>query len=411
MAVIAVLSLLGAIIPQGGTHEAYADVFGRTWGNAIWYTGLGNVYGSLYYSGLLVLLCVMVFSCALRRLPGRIRQATGSKVVQDVAAVDRMPSSAALDLDLDPEESALHIMEICRKRLYRTRRESVGGGIALFSSKAGFARYGSFLLHVSFIFLLAGGIAFTRLGSRSYEQVPVGGGFGLPGLTDAGVTVDDFRVVYDEFDRVSDYVCEVTLREGGRPVLVKSIRPNHPLEYRGWEVFLTSYDQNLERLQGFVVSISDAAGDVLVPVLYLRFGEPVEVPGVNLVIEAVDAVVPYVNVVYPAGEVEKLRLDPDFTAYTRDGNIGVSVIYGVPTTYVTLELVREPGEWLVVAGLALLTAGTFICLYLSHRRIWFILSSLPGGKTHVVFGGNASRNPGGFRAEFDGIRRTLEELS
>lgn len=411
MAVIAVLSLLGALIPQGGAHEAYIEVFGSFWGNFLWYSGLARVYGSTYYFALLVLLCTMVFACSLKRLPARVRQAAGREFIGDAERVRKMSCHAVLELDVEAEEAALHAAEICRKRLYRVRTEGRAGDILMFASKAGFARYGSFLLHVSFIFLLAGGIAFTRFGHRSYEDVPVGGEFALHGLEETAVMVEDFEVVYDEYGRLSDYVCSVVLTENGRPLIVKDIRPNHPLEYRGRGVFLVSYDQDFEALQGFVVSVLDRDGRTIVPALFLAFGGPLEVPGVNVIIEAVDAVVPHIRITYPAGEVENLRLDPDAPVHTADGNLGFSVIHGVPTVYVTLEVVREPGEWLVIAGLILLTAGTCVCLYLSHRRIWFILKNLPERKSRVAFGGNASRNPEAFRGEFEHIRRTLEELS
>ncbi len=410
MAVLAVLSLLGALIPQGGSHEAYVQAFGSFWGGLLWSSRLADVYGSFYYFGLLALLCVMVFACSLRRLPSRMRVAATREFIQAEERIGNMPCHAALELDVDAEEAALHAAEICRRRLYLTRIENRSGDFLIFASKAGFARYGSFLLHVSFIFLLAGGIAFTRFGYRSHEDVPIGGKFALPGLDEAVVVVEDFEVVLDEYNRISDYVCSVILTERGRPVLVKNIRPNHPLEHDGREVFLVSYEQDFEKLQGYVVSILDRDGNTLVPVLYLPFGEPLGVGEVNLTIESVEAVVPHVRITYPAGEIEHVRLDPGTPAFTGDGNLGFSVIHGVPTVYVTLEVVREPGEWLVVTGLALLTAGTFICLYLSHRRIWFIVKNLPDRKSLVTFGGNASRNPEAFRGEFDRIRRTLEEL-
>lgn len=411
MAVLAVLSLLGALIPQGGTHEAYVEVFGSARGDLIWYTGLGNVYRSYYYSGFLVLLCIMVFACSLRRLPARVREASRREFIADGRRISNMPNHAELLLDVDAEEAALHAVEIVGKRFYRAYMEKRDAGILIFASRAGFARYGGFLLHVSFIFLLAGGIAFTRFGYRSHENTPVGGEFALPGLADAAVMVDDFEVVYDEHERLSDYVCSVIVTEAGRPVLVKDISPNHPLEYRGREVFLVSYEQDFEALQGLVVSVHDRDGLKIVPVLYLPFGSPLEVPGANLVMEAVDGVVPFVRIVYPAGEVESVRLEPEALTFTGDGNLGFSVIHGVPSVIVTLEVVSEPGEGLVVGGLALLTVGTFVCLYLSHRRIWFIVKGLPERKSRVVFGGSTSRNAEGFRGEFEHVRRTLDELS
>jgi cytochrome c biogenesis protein ResB len=87
------------------------------------------------------------------------------------------------------------------------------------------------------------------------------------------------------------------------------------------------------------------------------------------------------------------------------------MIHAIPTLVVTLEVVREPGQWLIIAGLALLTLGTCVTLYLSHRRIWFIVNPLAEGRADVVFGGGASRNREGFAREFESIRSTLDELA
>ena len=127
MTVLAVLSLLGALIPQGGTHEAYVDFYGSTRGNLIWYTGLGDVYRAPYFSALLILLCAMVLACALKRLPGQVRQAMAAEFVRDEDRILHMPGHADLELDVDAEEAALHAAEICRKRLYRTRTQNLNG--------------------------------------------------------------------------------------------------------------------------------------------------------------------------------------------------------------------------------------------------------------------------------------------
>jgi hypothetical protein len=64
-----------------------------------------------------------------------------------------------------------------------------------------------------------------------------------------------------------------------------------------------------------------------------------------------------------------------------------------------------------MAGLVLLTLGTFATLYLSPRNLWFIVKPHPGGKAKVTLGGRTARNREGFAKEFQAIRSTLDELS
>ena len=87
------------------------------------------------------------------------------------------------------------------------------------------------------------------------------------------------------------------------------------------------------------------------------------------------------------------------------------LLESVPGIVVALEVVREPGQWLLIVGLVLLSVGVFMALYLSHRSVWAIVEPIDGERSKVVIGGRASRNREGFAREFEAIRRTLEELA
>jgi cytochrome c biogenesis protein len=413
MATLAVLSFVGAGIPQGAPQEAYRQAYGIFWGGLIWNLGVSHIFGTNYFTFLLVLLCAMVLACALKRLPASIRLASRRSLIFDEERLSRFPESGEVVVDLDPEEAALHVEDVCKRRYYGTRRKEEGGGLAVYASKAGFARYGSFILHMSFIFLLAGGIAITRLGTRGYRQVRVGSGFALE--RSAGdstrLNVDDFTVETDRMDRLSDFVCRVSLERGDSVLLEYRIRPNHPLSYKGWEVFLSSYDEDLSRPEAFAVAVYDSLGDLLVPHAFAPVGARYYVEELHGSLEAALGMMPGVRLFLDDGRIETYMLEREVRPPAEaSGKYQFVLMYAIPSTLVTLEVVREPFQGLVIAGLGLLTAGTFVSLYLSHRRIWFIVSGVAGGKSRIVFGGSASRNPEGFSGEFEAVRRTLNEL-
>jgi cytochrome c biogenesis protein len=414
MVVLALLSLLGAIIPQGGPEQAYRETYGNVWGGLIWKTGVSHIFHTDYFTFLLVLLCGMVFTCALRRLPRQAKLASRKTFILDEERLAGFPESGAVVVDLEADEAALHVEDICKRRYYRISRKVEDGKRAVFASKAGFARFGSSILHLSFIFLLAGGIATTRLGTRGYREVRVGEGFVLEqaGRDSTVLNVNDFTVETDEAGRLSDYVCEVTVEHGDSVLMDYRIRPNHPLSYKGQEVFLNSYAEDSSRPEAFALSVYDSVGTLIVPHTFAPVDGRLYVDELEGSLQATLGVVPGVRLFTDDGKIESYVLEREVNPPEGvQGRYQFVLMYGVPAILVTLEVVKEPFQGLIIAGLGLLTAGTAISLYLSHRRIWFIISAAGGGKTRIVFGGAASRNPEGYSDEFEVVRRTLDELA
>jgi cytochrome c biogenesis protein len=138
--------------------------------------------------------------------------------------------------------------------------------------------------------------------------------------------------------------------------------------------------------------------------------EPVRVDQLAASVQAVAGVVPRVSLTFDDGRVETQALGQGAPG-SRGRAYTFIVMRAVPSVLVTLQVVKEPGQGLVIAGLILLTIGAFASLYLSHRTIWLILKPAGDGKTEVIFGARASRNRDGLAREFDSIRRTLDELA
>jgi cytochrome c biogenesis protein len=267
---------------------------------------------------------------------------------------------------------------------------------------------------MSFIFLLAGGLASTRLGTRYVRQVREGASFSLErsGSDTTLVRVESFTIETDARERLSDYVCEVTVERGDRIVLRYRIRPNHPLVYGGREVYLVSYAEDAERPEAFVLSVYDSLGSVVAPHVFAAVDAKNYIEELAGSIQATLGMIPGVRFFPDSGGIRSYVLQRSVLPPEEvTGPYQFVVMYGVPAVVVTLEVVKEPFQGLIIAGFVLLTGGAFVSLYLSHRRIWFILTELPNGKTRIVLGGGTNRNPDGFAAEFEAVRRTIDELA
>jgi len=409
MVVITLLSFIGATLPQGAADQAYVEAYGQLWGNLVRHLGLTHVFRTPYFSGLLLLLSIMVFSCSVKTLPRRIRLARRCEFIADEKRLEAMAAHADLVLGVDAEEAVLHVRDICRRRFYSVYREIRDGSTLLFASRLGFSRYGSFMLHLSFIFLLMGAISSTHLGSRHFREAPVGDEFVLPvsGGEEITVMVEDFNIEFDDNDHISDFICEVALVRDDNIFMRHSIRPNHPLKYGGREIYLQSYSEGME---GLVVSVYDSLGQIILPHLFLGLDDEVYVEELEARARIDLGLVPTVRLRLDSGALETYVVQEAVERSPAERYQFV-IMYAVPSVIVYLEIVNEPFQGFIYVGLALLTVGTFVSLYLSHRRLWFKVSAEEGDRARVVFGGRSNRNQPGFRTEFEAIRETLNELA
>jgi cytochrome c biogenesis protein len=68
--------------------------------------------------------------------------------------------------------------------------------------------------------------------------------------------------------------------------------------------------------------------------------------------------------------------------------------------YTGLQVVYDPGVWVIWAGCTLMVLGLWFAFFSSHRRVWVRLRE-EGGATAVVLAGNANKNRESFAEEFE----------
>ncbi len=78
--------------------------------------------------------------------------------------------------------------------------------------------------------------------------------------------------------------------------------------------------------------------------------------------------------------------------------------------YTGLQLAKDPGMNVVWAGSALLVWGLCIMLYISHRKLWFIIRP-QDGQWRVEMAGISNRNPLNFNREFHTLLSRAEQAT
>ena len=386
---------------------------------------LYDLFHSWWFTALLLSLALNLVACSLERLPRiwYLVRYPERRLDHVVGLRFKVPAAAS-------ELSADAVADTLRKRRYRVQ---VQDGF-VFAERGRYARFGVWVVHLSLLLILGGGV-FGRLSAfEGTAQVPQNGGT-ISGfvqrnpdgtefkhrLVDAGtgrpflVQCNDFRLKEFEPGRPkafeSDLVAfeDLGSREPGRELARATITVNHPLRYGGLTFYQASYAQ-LEDGQRAKISLRDRASRTTREMMV----------SADEVIEAAEGLT-YRLVEYsqdfaglgPAVQVVRTEdgrrssfwvfaRDSGFDARNRADRFSFSFERLAPLYATGLQIARDPSTPVVYAGCFLLFAGIGIAFYTSHKRVWVQVAA---GK--VALGGASHRNAEAFGREFAQLRQDL----
>ncbi len=419
---LASVSIIGTLIPQGAPPPVeYLQTLSRA--KFIVYDRLGffDMYHSWWFISLLGILCLNLIACSLRRLPHDWKSITSPPRVLDETLEKSLPLTARWKAGTDAAGTERKITALLEQEFARPEVSRIGHEVHLFARKGAIGRIGVYVLHSSIIIILVGAIIGSLAGYKAFVEIPEGGSAttvvaGPEGMkrkaVDLGFTVrcDSFSVSYYDTGAPREYKSILSIVDGGRTVVDKRpVLVNRPLSYKGVTFYQQSYGQAApptfhlgvrERKTGksytFAVSqggrVTLPNGDTLHPVE--------SVPEIRPYISQVSGPAVRVVIIPKAGEPLSLLLlqrYPDFDAQ-RGGDL-VFTIDSIDQKWKTgLQVVKDPGVWIVWLGCSLMVAGIFVAFFLSHRRIWVRIAD-----GRVTMAGNAGKNMASFKDFFDGM--------
>ena len=234
---------------------------------------LFDVYASVWFSAIYILLFTSLIGCVLPRTVEHWR-ALREEPVRTPTRLERMPGFTSFEVPatLSATELLNAAKDLLREQRYRIRHDKN----SLSAEKGYLKETGNLIFHFSLIGVLlavaiGGGISFS--GQRvlvegdtfvnnlaSYDSFSPGVFFDESNLQPFALRLDDFEVSYDLVNPANlgqpiDFLARVQLTDNNS-IANGEIRVNHPLEVPGAHVYLTG--------NGFapVVTVRDATGAV-----------------------------------------------------------------------------------------------------------------------------------------------------
>ncbi len=426
-------SILGTLIPQGGSPEQYAARYGGA-ARFLSAAGLTRLYHSFWYLGLVALLGLNIAVCSLTRLPGKLRRARRPQVEAEARALDALQLHDRIRRAGAADRAAAALEASLRKLGFRVRRRHADGRLHVLGRKHTAGLFGSDVVHAGLLVLLAGGIVTAAGGFRA--EIPIGRGRTVD-VPDAGfaLRLDDFTTEYHPDGSVKAWKSAVTVVEDGKPGRQAVIAVNHPLTHKGYSFYQMSYDSDwdaaavtlsirgkeeggpdrtLALIPGQAAPLGDAQGtEIMVRRFLPDFvldgdGRPTtrslrpDNPAALVEVRrgGVQDYAGWIFANHPDIAGLHGRREPDLDIRIRD-------IEAPPLS--VLEAAKDPGVPLIWLGCALGLAGLFLAFYWPPREIRALLEEAQG-RTEIRLGGQAAKGRDRLAAEFaaliESLRRT-----
>jgi len=201
----------------------------------------------------------------------------------------------------------------------------------------------------------------------------------------------------------------------------EEIEVNSPLKYGGIWFYQSSYGDTGRGVILNIRAIDPASGAT--HNLRLTGGETQEIPGTGVRIQPLQVYPdfaldeqrrPISRSSQPRNPAVRLRVSlPDGSsqeAYLFALRPDLKTAEGLPVDltftsfeslqYTGLQVVYDPGVWVIWTGCTLMVFGLWFAFFSSHRRVWVRLRQ-EGGATAVALAGNANKNREAFAEEFE----------
>jgi len=439
---LALVSLVGTLVPQELTAAQYAGSYGPGVAGIIAFLGLSDVYHSPGFVFLLCLLAVNLLACSAKRFPNVWRATRREHPVPADKQFKSWKYREAFVLSRASENLENQLEEVISKAFgKKPKQKAENTHERVFCIERGrYARYGPYIAHVGILIILLGGVVGIFFGFRGTVTLPEGQETAVVWTRDKGESIPlGFRIRCNRFVLLQypngapkEYRSEVSFLDGeGAAVMDGEIRVNHPLTYRGITFYQSTYGKIFETTLRVRNQESGQESDVTV-----ELNQPFSLPG-DQHLRAM-AVAFQENLQIPlemkrrtsfpstglGPAVRLVTLDDkgfgrpfwvlkEFSGGSRNrqGPYHFQLQEYRSISYTGLQVVRDPGASLVWGGCILLIAGFLMALLMDHEILWVSSKREEDGRVVLCLAGRAVRHPAGYSGRFErrraGLRRAI----
>lgn len=413
---LSVTSIIGTVIPQKETIDWYIQNYSETTARIFQVLSIPDMYNSWWFLGLLGLLAANLIICSIDRFPGVWRQVKADNLAIDLKRLHKMRLSASWESAKSEENLATELTNSLATNGWKAGQRKRDNSLLLSAQKGAITRTGVYIVHASILVIFVGAIIGELYGFKGSIMLPETKSssaifqFGTGNSIDLGFTVrcERFDIEFYDSGMPKAYRSKLTVLEKDKVILEKEIVVNDPLTYKG----ITFYQSSYQGYDDFLITVTNQDSGVSETVT-LPFQQQVTLSKHN-------SRIGIINAQAMGQSVKNMKVwfrdeqGPASTFWIDAGDQvtverpGVKYTVAGKQMYATgLQVAKDPGVWVVYLGCFMMILGLFVAFFMSHRRIWLLLST-ENGITTVLMSGSANKNKLGFDKTFSKISSQLE---
>ncbi len=383
--ILVVGCIVGTLVPQGLSEREIMARYGPEKARWLMALQITDLYHSVAFKALLVLLSVNLTACTLQRLPKTRALLRERDDFLDPAKLTKYSLHRVMEVPMDFSKVRSLSESVLSSTFGRLQHlHAPADSLALVAEKGRWSRYMVYVIHVSVLWIFFGAWTGSMYGFKGVLNLAEGetsqevfvprerAMIALP----FQVRCDDFDVSFYENGMPKEFRSDVTILENGIPVLNTSIRVNDPISYHGVTFYQASYGALLKRAR--VAFTKSEEGERFE--LDLPFGEALPFGSTGRKIQLVDftedfsgfgpavAMATWKEGEQPSGSWILLS-HPDFHGNRLQG-YQVSVLDSERGYYTGLQVKRDPGVPIVLSGFVALLVGLLCTFYVSHKKLY-----------------------------------------
>ena len=433
--VLAVTSIVGTVIPQNENPAAYFRAYGESLYKLFNLMGIFDMYHSWWFQFLMLLLTMNIILCSIDRLSATWKIIFVKNPLFNLSRFRTLSQKEIFTGKHSPKELSKVYKRFISKQFGYTRVEETDKGLCIFAEKWRWTRFGVYIVHLSVILLLLGGLIGSLLGFEGFATIPENEKIDSIRIRNTGqirplgfeVLCDDFNISFYDNGTPKEYRSSLTIIEHGKPVYKKDIIVNDPLRYKGINIFQSSYGKMPSiALQKEEIHTKNPLEDITLNFasnasgkeykIKAVIGKPVDIPeglGKFVIVEYRKSAKfggqnigqSYIGILTPEDkDPVTIMLPLHFPNFDkmRRGAVVISVakqenkIFNPGEKsdqkyYTGLQITKDPGVWVVYTGFIGMIIGIFITFFMSHQRM--CIEVVKSGKnSQVIVSGMANKN-------------------
>jgi len=418
---LAVTSIAGTLIPQRESLQFYLETYGPNFFRIIKFLHLYDTYHSWWYLTLLGLFSTNLIVCTLKRLPFTLRLFRKDNLSMDSGRLLRMPFKKDWEVKEELDNDSIRSIISAFKDVvgkFHERPDTADGGRLFLEERGKWSYWGIYCLHGSILIIFLGALVGLFMGFKGSVMLPEGEtidhivnkqtGEQIP--LGFSVRCDRFDISFYDNGAPKEYRSDLTVLNGNKEVVRKSIVVNDPLKYRG----ITFYQASYRAIPEVTVRVAESESTqrlltisafqkTLWPEAQLTFGLIQYLPSVH------GRPAAQIWIGDREGREGSLWLLKGNKKEFKKGenSYGISLVNARQRYLTGLQIKKDPGVWIVWLGCAFLVIGFTVVFWVPHRRVWLWIGRREG-KTIVILSGQTSKNKLQFEKDIRKIEKALD---